>query len=85
MSNNNDDRLNPTRSRRPDMLGYCVKQFGGGQRSSWSKIAAAWAHKDGNGFEVRMDALPVDGKLVLRAASEDRENDPVVERSPNRR
>ncbi|WP_229884159.1 hypothetical protein [Roseobacter sp. MH60115] len=80
MSNNdrNDDRLSPTRSRRPDMLGDTVKEFGDGKRSSWSKVAAAWAHKDGKGFEIRMDAMPVDGRLVLRAASDDRQDDDLV-------
>ena len=43
-------------------------------KSYWSKIAVAWAHKDGQGFNVQMDAMPVDGKLVLRTVPEDQDN-----------
>ena len=52
--------------RKPDLVGYSVKQGADAATSHWSKIGAAWAHKDGLGFDVRMDALPVDGRLVLR-------------------
>lgn len=29
------------------------------------KIGAAWPHKSGKGFSVRLNALPIDGKLIL--------------------
>lgn len=32
----------------------------------WLRIGAAWAHKDGHGFNVTLDALPVNGRIVLR-------------------
>ena len=67
---------------KPFMLGYTVTPIGDGQKSVWSKIAAAWAHKDGEGYEVRMDALPVDGRLVLRTVKDDQQPDnEVVARS----
>ena len=52
--------------KRPFMLAYTVKPIEEGRKSIWSKIGAAWSHKDGQGYEVRMDALPVDGRIVLR-------------------
>ena len=65
----NDD-TNGTRTLRenlkPYMLGYTVKAAGNGSKSYWSKVGIAWVHKDGLGYNVQMDALPVDGKLVLR-------------------
>lgn len=68
---------------RPVMHGYAVRPIGEGRKSSWSKIAAAWAHKDGRGFEVRMDAMPVDGRLVLRAVpEEDAQEADVIETAP---
>ena len=70
--------------KRPFMLAYTVKPIDDGKTSVWSKIGAAWAHKDGEGYEVRMDALPVDGRVVLRTLK-DRDVDPsgdVVDRSP---
>lgn len=85
MSNEQDNRLSPTR--KPSLLGYSVRPIGDGKRSSWSKIAAAWAHKDGEGFEVRFDALPVDGRMVLRAPKEggqpDASDGEVIDRRPD--
>ena len=57
--------------KRPFMLAYSVKPIQDGRKSVWSKIGAAWAHKDGEGYEVRMDAVPVDGRLVLRTIRDD--------------
>ena len=56
---------------KPFLLGYSVRPTGEGNKSYWSKIAVAWAHKDGQGFNVQMDAMPIDGKLVLRTVPED--------------
>jgi hypothetical protein len=30
------------------------------------EIGAAWPNKDGDGFSLTLDALPVDGRIVLR-------------------
>jgi hypothetical protein len=30
----------------------------------------AWAHADGNGFNVQIETLPLDGRITLRIASE---------------
>ena len=32
----------------------------------WLRIGAAWEHKDGHGYNVTLDALPHNGRLVLR-------------------
>ncbi|SMX28221.1 hypothetical protein TRP8649_02336 [Pelagimonas phthalicica] len=67
----------------PFLLGYSVRPTGEGNKSYWSKIAVAWAHKDGQGFNVQMDAMPVDGKLVLRTVPEDHDGTgEVIEPSP---
>lgn len=70
--------------KRPFMLAYTVKDIEDGRNSVWSKIGAAWAHKDGQGYEIRMDALPVDGRVVLRTVK-DKDADhsgEVLDRSP---
>lgn len=61
-------------SKKPYMLGYVVRPYGDG-KASWSRVAVAWAHKDDQGFDVRMDAVPVDGRLVLRTVRDDDRND----------
>lgn len=37
-----------------------------GKKAQWVEIGAAWLHKDGKGFDIVLDALPCDGRVVLR-------------------
>lgn len=39
---------------------------GDGRSSSWTPIGAAWPNKDGLGFSVSIDALPLAGRIVMR-------------------
>ena len=42
-------------------------QNGGEERAGfWTKIGAAWPHKDGKGFSVSIEAMPLNGRLILR-------------------
>jgi hypothetical protein len=52
----------------PNFTAYTVRNYGGGEQpdASWTKIGVAWIHKDASGFDVRLDALPIDGRIVLR-------------------
>jgi hypothetical protein len=36
-------------------------------RYPWLKVGVAFPHKDGNGFDIKLDAVPVTGRVVLRA------------------
>lgn len=45
---------------------YTVETRGEGKDDFWTEIGAAFAHKDGKGFNVQLRALPLDGRLVLR-------------------
>jgi hypothetical protein len=38
----------------------------GSEKANWTKIGVGFAHKDGNGLNVELKALPVSGKLVIR-------------------
>lgn len=51
----------------PDFLAYQVIDRGEGQKAIWRPIGSAWFHNDGNGLQLRLDALPVDGTVTLRA------------------
>ena len=45
-----------------------------GQKSFWIRFGSAWAHNDGKGFNIQLDGLvPLDGRIVLRVASETKE------------
>jgi len=54
--------------RKPTYRLYCVK--GDGDKASWTPIGAAWPNKDGMGFNLACDAVPLQGRLVLRAVVE---------------
>ncbi len=51
---------------KPDLLGYAVTNRGDGKNAIWTQIAAGWLHKDGKGYDVPLQAFPVDGRLTLR-------------------
>lgn len=54
----------------PVLTAWNIAPKGEGKKGNdWTKLGAAWAHKDGRGFQVKTDAHPTNGKLVLRAAA----------------
>ena len=55
---------------RPSHRAYAVETFGEG-KSHWTDIGAAWPHKDGKGFNVKLNLLPLTGEIVIRAKAED--------------
>ncbi|CAB3802608.1 hypothetical protein LMG28614_05656 [Paraburkholderia ultramafica] len=59
----------------PTFFAYSVKEFGQGKtkKTKWTRIGAAWSHSDGEGFSIELDALPLDGKIVLRQPKKDGE------------
>ena len=38
----------------------------GAEKSYWTRIGVAFSHKDGNGLNVSLSAIPITGKLVIR-------------------
>jgi hypothetical protein len=44
-----------------------------GKKSIWTRIGCAWQHADGEGFNIQLDAVPVDGKITLRIPAEKEE------------
>jgi len=43
---------------------------GEGDAASWTPIGAAWPNKDGAGFNISCDAVPLQGRIVMRAITE---------------
>ena len=56
---------NQTEKKRPDYAVYTVKSYGE-DKSRWTQVGAAWENQDGEGFNIILDSLPLDGKLTLR-------------------
>ena len=54
--------------RKPSHRLYRV--LGDGTDANWTPIGAAWPNKDGMGFNIMGDAVPLTGRLVLRFIAE---------------
>ena len=66
MSNNNE-------SNRPTHVIWQVQ--GEGDKARWTRIGAAWMHKDQKGANLKFDALPLTGRVVIREKSEQNDHD----------
>jgi hypothetical protein len=64
-----DSTNNQPASKTPSHIAYHVRN-GKADGSFWTRIGSAWAHKDGNGFNIQLETLPIDGRITLRIASE---------------
>ena len=59
-----------TEKKTPALVAYHVPAR---DDAPWTRIGAAWDHKDGKGFTLQLDLVPVAaGRIVLR------DNDPKV-------
>lgn len=47
---------------------------GDGKQARWTRVGAAWANNDGKGFNIRCHAIPLAGRLVMRAFSPKRDD-----------
>lgn len=63
---------NPEQSKKPTHAAFHVR--GSEERGFWNRIGSAWPHKDGLGFNIQIETVPLDGKIVLRVISENRKN-----------
>ena len=57
----------------PSHIAYHVRDRGEGQKSFWTRIGSAWPHADGKGFNVQLEVVPLDGRITLRVATEQKD------------
>lgn len=50
---------------------YTVIDKGENRDAFWLNIGSAHPHKDGKGMNVLLQAMPLDGKLVIREVSDE--------------
>jgi hypothetical protein len=57
-----------TTSKRPTHTAFSVRDYtvGGEKKADWTPIGVAWAHQDGEGFDIVLEALPVNGRVAIR-------------------
>jgi hypothetical protein len=53
-----------------------------GQDDFWLNLGLVFPHKDGEGFNIMLQALPLDGKIVCRQVSDD---EPAESAAPQQR
>ncbi len=44
---------------------FTVRDRGDDRKAFWAPIGSGWVNRDGS-FNLQLDALPIDGKIVLR-------------------
>ncbi len=52
------------KGKKPTHRAYYIKE--NGEKSFWMPCGAAWVHRDGKGFRIKLDAMPIDGVVELR-------------------
>jgi hypothetical protein len=59
---------NDTKTTSPTHIAYSVRDYekNGTSEADWTRIGAAWLHRDGDGFDIRLEAIPVSGRVTLR-------------------
>lgn len=66
--------INLIRSKTPSHIAYQVRE-GKDEKSFFTRVGVAFVHRDGKGFNILLDAMPVDGKITLRELPEDQDHD----------
>ena len=54
-----------TDSKKPTHRAFIVKKFNdkeGTEKSRWLDIGSVWTHRDGKGFDLNLEAVPLDGR-----------------------
>jgi len=59
-------------SKMPSHYAYQVRDGKNG-KTFWARIGAAWQHKEGGGFTLLLESVPLDGRITLRIASENKD------------
>lgn len=54
------------KSKKPTYGAYHAPDTPNGKKVFWTRIGVAWAHEDGKGFNITLDCVPVNGRMVLR-------------------
>jgi hypothetical protein len=59
-------RMPDTSKKNPTHTAYAVRNFqkkDGEDDANWSKLGEAWVHRDGKGFDIVLEALPLEAAL----------------------
>jgi hypothetical protein len=64
-------------SSKPTYIAYTVRKRGQDKSDFWTRIGAAWPfeNENGSGLSIQLDALPIDGRIVLCEPKETKADD----------
>ena len=54
----------------PAFIAHTVRDTGDG-KSFWNRVGVVWANKNGKGYVLQLEAVPLDGRVVLMPPSND--------------
>lgn len=67
-----DTAKNEPASKAPSHIAYQVRDREG-KKGIWTRVGSVWPHADGKGFNIQLDAVPLDGRITLRIATENKD------------
>lgn len=53
----------------PDFIAWHVANRG--DKAFWTKVGAAWFHRDRKGISLQLEVVPINGRIVLRTPLDD--------------
>lgn len=71
----------------PTHRAFQVRKYGeNNDKSHWTEIGIAWPHEDGQGFNIKLNSLPLDGSITIRPKAEKKaapDDTPAEDEIPN--
>ena len=65
------DKKPESTSKGPSHIAYQVRDREGA-KGIWTRIGSVWPHADGKGFNIQLECVPLDGRVSIRVASENK-------------
>ena len=65
MSDNTNTENGNKSTKKPSHIAYSIRQREG-KESKWTEIGVAFPHKDGKGYDILFDVVPLSGRLTIR-------------------
>ena len=69
MSDNTNTENGSKTSKKPAFIAYSIREREG-KDSKWTEIGVAFPHKDGKGFDILFDVVPLSGRITIRVPNE---------------
>ena len=65
MTDNTNTENGNKSTKKPSHIAYSIRQRDG-KDSKWTEIGVAFPHKDGKGYDILFDVVPLSGRLTIR-------------------